>query len=58
MTGPYQNILTDTPAPHVLRVTLNRPDVANAFNTEMMRELLSLLAGTRAATPTRRAASC
>jgi enoyl-CoA hydratase/carnithine racemase len=42
MTGPYQTILTDTPAPHVLRVTLNRPDVANAFNTQMMRDLLSL----------------
>lgn len=42
MTGPYQTILTDTPAPYVLRVTLNRPDVANAFNTAMMRELLAL----------------
>jgi enoyl-CoA hydratase len=42
MTGLYQTILTDTPAPHVLRVTLNRPDVANAFNTQMMRDLLSL----------------
>jgi enoyl-CoA hydratase/carnithine racemase len=26
----------------VLRVTLNRPEVANAFNTQMMRDLLSL----------------
>ena len=42
MTGPFQTILTDTPAPHVLRVTLNRPEVANAFNTQMMRDLLSL----------------
>ena len=42
MTGPYQTILTDTPAPHVLRVTLNRPEVANAFNTQMMRDLLAL----------------
>lgn len=42
MTGPYQTILTDTPAPYVLRVTLNRPDVANAFNTQMMRDLLAL----------------
>ncbi|HXE27189.1 MAG TPA: enoyl-CoA hydratase-related protein [Stellaceae bacterium] len=40
--GPYQTILTDTPAPHVLRVTLNRPEVANAFNTQMMRDLLAL----------------
>jgi enoyl-CoA hydratase/carnithine racemase len=42
MTGPFQTILTDTPAPYVLRVTLNRPEVANAFNTQMMRDLLSL----------------
>ena len=42
MTGPHQTILTDTPAPHVLRVTLNRPEVANAFNTQMMRDLLAL----------------
>ena len=42
MTGPYQTILTDTPAPYVLRVTLNRPEVANAFNTQMMRDLLAL----------------
>jgi enoyl-CoA hydratase/carnithine racemase len=42
MTGPYQTILTDTPAPFVLRVTLNRPQVANAFNTQMMRDLLGV----------------
>ncbi|HEY1504794.1 MAG TPA: enoyl-CoA hydratase-related protein [Stellaceae bacterium] len=42
MTGSYQTILTDTPAPQVLRVTLNRPEVANAFNTQMMRDLLAL----------------
>jgi enoyl-CoA hydratase/carnithine racemase len=42
MTGPYQTLLTDTPAPHVLRVTLNRPEVANAFDTQMMRDLLAL----------------
>ena len=42
MNGPYQTILTDTPAPHVLRVTLNRAAVANAFNTQMMRDLLAL----------------
>ncbi|HVA15979.1 MAG TPA: enoyl-CoA hydratase-related protein, partial [Stellaceae bacterium] len=42
MTGLYQTIATDTPAPQVLRVTLNRPEVANAFNTQMMRELLAL----------------
>jgi enoyl-CoA hydratase len=42
MTGLYQTILVDAPAPHVQRVTLNRPQLANAFNTEMMRELLAM----------------
>lgn len=42
MIGLYETILTDAPAPHVLRVTLNRPAVANAFNTAMMRELSAL----------------
>jgi enoyl-CoA hydratase len=42
MNGPYQTILTDAPAPHVLRVTLNRAEDANAFNTQMMRDLLAL----------------
>ncbi len=45
MTGRYETILTDTPLPGVLRVTLNRPEVANAFNTAMMRELLDLWSG-------------
>lgn len=45
MTGRYQTILTDNPQPDLLRVTLNRPEVANAFNTEMMRELLDLWSG-------------
>ena len=45
MTGRYETILTDNPQPHVLRVTLNRPAVANAFNTAMARELLDLWGG-------------
>jgi enoyl-CoA hydratase/carnithine racemase len=45
VTGRYETILTDNPQPHVLRVTLNRPAVANAFNTAMMRELLDLWGG-------------
>jgi enoyl-CoA hydratase/carnithine racemase len=45
VTGRYETILTDTPLPGVLRVTLNRPEVANAFNTAMMRELLDLWSG-------------
>ncbi len=43
MTLPdYQTLLTETPAPHVLLIKLNRPEVRNAFNTAMGRELLDL----------------
>ena len=42
MTQRYETILTDNPQSGVLRVTLNRPAVANAFNTRMMEELLDL----------------
>jgi enoyl-CoA hydratase len=45
MTGPFDTILVDTPQPNLLRVTLNRPDVANAFNTRMMEELLAFWSG-------------
>ena len=42
MIPDYATIKTETPAPHVLLVTLNRPEVANAFNTQMGRDLLDL----------------
>jgi enoyl-CoA hydratase len=42
MTAPYETLLTDTIEPGLLRVTLNRPQAANAFNTQMMRELSAL----------------
>jgi 1,4-dihydroxy-2-naphthoyl-CoA synthase len=42
---PYETLLTDTPAPHVLRVTLNRPEVGNAKNTRMGLDLLDLWTG-------------
>jgi enoyl-CoA hydratase len=45
VTGRYETILTDNPQSGVLRVTLNRPAVANAFNTTMMQELLDLWSG-------------
>lgn len=35
----FETLLVDEPAPHVLRVTLNRPDASNAFNTLAGREL-------------------
>ncbi len=45
MTRRYETILTDNPQAGVLRVTLNRPALANAFNTTMMQELLDLWSG-------------
>ncbi|MET4577156.1 enoyl-CoA hydratase/isomerase family protein [Ottowia thiooxydans] len=39
---PYQTLLLDTPAPHVLSVTLNRPDALNAISTQVGRDLFDL----------------
>jgi enoyl-CoA hydratase len=41
----YQTLLLDSPAPHVLRVAFNRPDVRNALNTQMARDVLTLFQG-------------
>jgi enoyl-CoA hydratase/carnithine racemase len=41
----YETLLTDFAQPGVLRVTLNRPQAANALNTQMARDLLSLWSG-------------
>ncbi len=38
----YSTLALSTPLPHVLQVTLNRPEVANAFNTQMAVDLLDL----------------
>lgn len=38
----YDTIRATFPRPHVLLVTLNRPNSANAFNTQMARDLVSL----------------
>ncbi|MGE0310673.1 MAG: enoyl-CoA hydratase/isomerase family protein [Lautropia sp.] len=38
----YDTLLIDAVAPHVLQVTLNRPEVGNAINTQMGRDLLDL----------------
>lgn len=35
MLATYETIALSEPAPHVLQVTLNRPEVANALNTQM-----------------------
>ncbi len=38
----FETLLLETPRDHVLLVTLNRPEVANAFNTQMARDLVAL----------------
>jgi enoyl-CoA hydratase len=38
----YTTLKTEMAEPHVLRVTLNRPEVANAINTQMGRDFLDL----------------
>lgn len=43
MTLPaFETLALDQPAPHVLRIRFNRPQVANALNTAMAREVLAL----------------
>ena len=42
MAAPYQTLETTRPQPHTLQVTLNRPEVANAMNTQMGLDLLDL----------------
>jgi len=38
----FPTLLLTTPEPHVLLVTLNRPEAANAFNTQMAKDLVRL----------------
>jgi enoyl-CoA hydratase/carnithine racemase len=38
----YSTFQCELPQPHVLLVTLNRPEVRNAFNTQMGHDLLDL----------------
>jgi enoyl-CoA hydratase/carnithine racemase len=35
----YETLLQENPSPHILQITLNRPDAANAFNTQMATDL-------------------
>jgi enoyl-CoA hydratase/carnithine racemase len=41
----YETILTETSGDHLLKVTLNRPEVGNAKNTQMGLDLLDLWTG-------------
>ena len=41
----YDTLRISNPSTHVLQVTLNRPEVANALNTQMGRELVELIEG-------------
>ncbi|WP_298234262.1 enoyl-CoA hydratase-related protein [uncultured Azohydromonas sp.] len=40
----FETLLVDEPAPHVLRVTINRPEASNAFTTLTARELHDVFA--------------
>jgi enoyl-CoA hydratase/carnithine racemase len=42
MFEPFDTILAEIVAPHLLRVTLNRPEVGNARNTQMGLDLLAV----------------
>ena len=42
MSKSYKTLLTETHGKHILLVTINRPNVANAFNTQMAKELIDL----------------
>src|SRR5512140_3530123 len=38
----YDTLLTEMVEPHVLKITLNRPEVGNALNTQMGRDMFDL----------------
>ena len=41
-TSDYKTLLTSQPEPHILKIEMNRPEAANAFNTQMAYELTDL----------------
>src|SRR5262249_27164439 len=45
MRTDYETLHVEMQGPHVLIVSLNRPEVANALNTQMGRDLLDLWTG-------------
>ena len=42
MRTDYETLAVSLIEPHILRIMLNRPEAANAFNTQMSRELLEI----------------
>src|SRR5271168_4415249 len=42
---PYETLLLQEVAPHVLQVTLNRPEVSNAMNTQVGLDMLAVFDG-------------
>ncbi|MBP5856708.1 enoyl-CoA hydratase/isomerase family protein [Marivibrio halodurans] len=42
LAGQYETILLERPSPEILVVTLNRPNVRNAFDTRMATEMLNV----------------
>jgi enoyl-CoA hydratase len=49
MAETYDTLQTAAPPPHTLLVTLNRPEIANAMNTQMGMDLLALFSSINAA---------
>lgn len=45
LSRSYETVTAEMAGPHVLKVTLNRPQVGNALNTQMGRDLLDLWTG-------------
>ena len=45
MPQTYETLLLSEPAAHVLQVTLNRPEVSNAMNTQMGLDMLAVFDG-------------
>ena len=41
-TSDYKTLLTSQPEPHILKIEMNRPEAADAFNTQMAYELTDL----------------
>jgi len=41
----FETLLVEAAAPHILLVTLNRPDAANAMNTQLSQDLTALFEG-------------